>query len=223
MAKLINPPSLAIAIGAPARARLADNLWSLTMSASSTLSTISIKAIKASPELACYFGRLSLSELADNAFRKGASLEAFAAGLSGALCEFLVSGSDHGVKALRVLASSETKGRAPKLCRVALAYFEGFKPGKLTVASMDEAETLLSGHHAEFLAILTPDSAKPKAPAINWKQECINARAERDAAMQEVAALKAVAEKLTAKLAHVQALAKAQATEAAEATEATSA
>lgn len=179
------------------------------------VSTISIRSIKANPELAAYFGRLSLSELADNAFRKGASIEAFAAGLSGALCEYLVSGSDHGVKALRALASSEAKGRAPKLCREALAYFEGFKPGKTLVASMGDADSLLSGHHAEFLAILIPDSGKPKAKPVNWKQECLNARAERDAALQEVAAIKAVAEKLTAKLAHAQALAKATATESA--------
>lgn len=181
----------------------------------SITSTVSIRTIKASPELATYFGRLSLRELADNAFRKGASIEAFAAGLSGALVEYLVSGSDHGVKDLRVLASSESKGRGPALCRVALAYFEGFKPGKLTVATLEDAEALLAGHHAEFLAILIPDSGKPKTKPVNWKQECMNARAERDTALAEVAALKEAADKLTAKLAHVQALAKAQATESA--------
>lgn len=172
------------------------------MPASSTMSPVSIKTIKASPELAAYFGRLSLSELADNAFRKGASIEAFAAGLSGALCEYLVSGSDHGVKALRALASSESKGRAPKLCREALAYFEGFKPGKLTLETLADADTLLSGHHAEFLAILIPDSGKPKTKPVNWRQECLNARAERDAALSEVAELHKALVTLEAKLAH---------------------
>lgn len=201
MVYLLNP-SLALAIGAPARAMPANIRKGNIMQ----VSTLSIRSIKANPEFSAYFGRLTLRELADAAFVKGAGLENFAAGLSGALCEFLVSGNDHGIKELRAMASSETKGRAPKLCREALAYFEGFKPGKTVVTGMDEADSLLSGHHAEFLAILIPDSGKPKAKPVNWRQECLNARAERDAALAEVAALKDAADKLAAKLEHAQAL-----------------
>ncbi len=207
MVYLLNP-SLALAIGAPARAMPANICKGNVMQ----VSTLSIRSIKANPAFSEYFGKLSISDLADAAFRKGASMENFAAGLSGALCEYLVSGSDHGVKALRALASSEAKGRAPKLCREALAYFEGFKPGKTVVTGMDEADSLLAGHHAEFLAILMPDNGKPKAKPINWRQECMNARAERDAALAEVAAWKETADKLAAKLEHAQALATATAT-----------
>ena len=202
MVDLLNP-SLALAIGVPARAMPANIRKGNVMQ----VSALSIRSIKANPEFSAYFGRLTLRELADAAFVKGAGLENFAAGLSGALCEFLVSGNDHGIKELRAMASSEAKGRAPKLCREALAYFEGFKPGKTVVTGMDEADSLLSGHHAEFLAILIPDNGKPKAKAVNWRQECLNARAERDAALSEVAAWKETADKLAAKLEHAQALA----------------
>lgn len=197
MVYLLNP-SLALAIGAPARAMPANIRKGNVMQ----VSTLSIRSIKANPEFSAYFGRLTLRELADAAFIKGAGLENFAAGLSGALCEFLISGSDHGVKELRAMAASESKGRAPKLCREALAYFEGFKPGKTSVASLEDADSLLSGHHAEFLAILIPDSGKPKTKPVNWRQECLNARAERDAALSEVAELQKVLVTLEAKIAH---------------------
>lgn len=207
MVYLLNP-SLALAIGAPARAMPANIRKGNVMQ----VSTLSIRSIKANPEFSAYFGRLTLRELADAAFVKGAGLENFAAGLSGALCEFLVSGNDHGIKELRAMAASEAKGRAPKLCREALAYFEGFKPGKTAVTSVEDADSLLSGHHAEFLAILIPDNGKPKTKPVNWRQECLNARAERDAALSEVAALHKALVSLEAKLEHAQALATATAT-----------
>ena len=197
MVYLLNP-SLALAIGAPARAMPANIRKGNVMQ----VSTLSIRSIKANPEFSAYFGRLTLRELADAAFVKGAGLENFAAGLSGALCEFLVSGNDHGIKELRAMAASEAKGRAPKLCREALAYFEGFKPGKTEVTGMDDADSLLSGHHAEFLAILMPDNGKPKTKPVNWRQECLNARAERDAALAEVATLHKALVSLEAKQAH---------------------
>lgn len=214
--------SLALAVGAPARAMPANIRKGNTMS-KTTNAQVTIKEVKALArtfdsegkphEYAQFFtGAKSLDDAGADAFTTGSGKVNYAAQLAGAALEWAWSGNDTGVRHLRIHANPVLTTARAKVSRVALAYVESIKPGAETFSTIADVDSRLNELWAEFLAILIPDSGKTKAKPTNWKQECLNARAERDAALSEVAAWKETADKLAAKLEHAQALATATAT-----------
>lgn len=167
-------------------------------------------------EYAQFFtGAKSLDDAGSDAFTSGSGKVNYAAQLAGAALEWAWSGNDTGVRHLRIHANPVLTTARAKASRVALAYVEGIKPGVETFSTIKDVDSRLNALWAEFLAILIPDNNKPKAKSANWRQECLTARAERDAALSEVAALKKALGALEAKLAHRAAVQQAAAAAAA--------
>jgi len=166
-------------------------------------------------EYAQFFtGAKSLDDAGADAFTSGSGKVNYAAQLAGAALEWAWSGNDTGVRHLRVHANPVLTTARAKVSRVALAYVEGIKPGAETFSTIKDVDSRLNDLWAELLAILIPDSGKPRAKPISWRQECLNARAERDAALSEVSALRNALVTLEAKLAHSAAIQQAATTTA---------
>jgi hypothetical protein len=158
-----------------------------------TIKPLSMAAIKSHASMADFYQR-SIDASYSAAYEKGAAIEQLAATVAGCTIERAHSGNTNGLARIRAIVDNLTiakKHARASLLRTVCAYVESVKPQSLKSSDIQEYADSADMHHAAILAILAPNiTAKPKAPAVNWKQECLNARAERDALKAELDAIK---------------------------------
>ena len=159
-----------------------------------TPSTLTMKAVKSHADMSDFYG-LSLTDVYQSAYVKGAAHEAYARMLAGSAVEIAHSGNANGLAFLRSTIDSlkvAKKHACASVHSTMLAMLENVKAAHLKSADIATYVDFAESMSAALIAVMvTPKAAKPKATPTDWKARALAAESMVTALGIDIAALKA--------------------------------